>query len=180
MLNALLLALWLLSLALLSYNMAHTILTSCGTQYWGNKTGISVCRSYKGLFAFTVAGTVASVASIWLDVIVRRRANRLGAYDPMGSMAAIGEDPADVKLADRNESVSGVKYDAVPPPMSGAAGAPYNHTPEYSHAGEAAQYYDSAPARSRRGESRVRFDTYDHGGYGAPAQQTGYDPAMYR
>ncbi|KAJ5216075.1 uncharacterized protein N7498_002482 [Penicillium cinerascens] len=164
-LNALLLALWLLSLALLSYNMAHTILTSCGTQYWGNKTGISVCRSYKALFTFTVTGTVASIASIWLDFIVRRRANRLGAYDPMGSMAAVGEDPADVKLADRNESVSSVKYDAVPPPMSGAGSAPY---------------YDSAPARSRRGESRVKFNTYDHGGYGVPAQQTGYDPAMYR
>jgi hypothetical protein len=177
MLNTLLLILWLLALALLSYNMAHTILTSCSITYWGNNTGISVCRGYKALFAFTVTGTVSSVASIWLDVVVRRRVNRLGAYDPMGSMAAVGEDPADVKLAVRNESVSGVQYDAVPPPMSRGA---YDHTLEYTHAGEAAQYYDSAPARSRRGESRVRFDSYDHGGYGLPAHQTSYDPAMYR
>jgi len=158
--------------------MAHTILTSCNTQYWGNKTGIIVCRSYKALFAFTVTGTVSSIASLWLDVIVRRRANRLGAYNPMGSVAAIGEDPADVKLADRSGSGSDVVYDAVPPVPG--AGVPYNSALEYGHAGEAVQYYDSAPTRSRRGEPRVRFDAYDHGGYGAPAQQTGYDPAMYR
>ncbi|KAJ5125825.1 hypothetical protein N7448_005140 [Penicillium atrosanguineum] len=179
MLNTLLLLIWLLALALLSYNMAHTILTSCSATYWGNKTGISICRSYKALFSFTVTGTASMIAALWLDIIVRRRANRLGAYDPMGSMAAVGEDPADVKLADRNGSSSVVAYDAVPPPMSGAQGRPYNHTLEYGHAGEAAQYYDSAPARSRRGESRVRFGSED-AGYPAQTHQTGYDSGMYR
>lgn len=177
MLNTLLLLLWLLALALLSYNMAHTILASCNTTYWGNKTGISVCRSYKALFSFTVTGTASMIAALWLDVIVRRRANRLGAYDPMGSVAAVGEDPADVKLHNRNQSVSSVAYDAVPP-MTGAHGAPYNHTLEYGHAGEAAQYYDSAPARSRR-EPRVRFGSED-AGYPAQTHQTGYDSGMYR
>lgn len=188
MLNTLLLLLWLLALALLSYSMAHTVLTSCGTQYWANKTGISVCRSYKALFAFTVTGTASQIAALWLDLIVRRRQTRLGAYDPMGSTPAmLGEDPMDVKLADRrSESVSNTTatYEAVPPPMSGAQHhqphQPYVQTLEYGHAGEAAQYYDAAPARSRRGAPRVRFSSYEQGHYGYPGGQTGYDPAMYR
>lgn len=98
----------------------------------------------------------------------------------------LGEDPMDVKLADRrSESVSvsnaTATYEAVPPPMSGAhQQPPYAHTLEYGHAGEAAQYYDAAPARSRRGAPRVRFGSYEQEGYRYPVGQTGYDPAMYR
>ncbi|KAJ5168680.1 uncharacterized protein N7482_004274 [Penicillium canariense] len=176
-LNALLLILWLLSLALLSYNMSGTILTKCTTEYWATSTGISVCRSYKALFAFTAVGVAGYIAAIWLDIIVRRRQTRLGAYNPMGSTAAVGEDPWDVKLADRRDSVSNANYDAVSHPMSGAANGPYSHSLEHGHAGEAAQYYDSAPAASGRRAPRVRFS---HGGYQHPAEQTGYDPAAYR
>lgn len=184
-LNTLLLLLWLLSLALMSYSMAHTILATCGSQYWANTTGIAVCRGYKALFAFTVTGTASHVAALWLDVIVRRRQTRLGAYDPMGSTpGGFGDDPMDVKLADRrSESVSTAAYEAVPPPppMAGShSAAPYAQTLEYGHAGEAAQYYDAAPARSRRGAPRVRYSSHDQDGYRYPAGQTGYDPAMYR
>lgn len=35
---------------------------------------------------------------------MRHRQTRLGAYGPMGSSAALGEDPWDVKLADRRGS----------------------------------------------------------------------------
>ncbi|KAJ5595101.1 uncharacterized protein N7459_001309 [Penicillium hispanicum] len=183
-LNILLLILWAVSLGLLAYSMSGTILTSCGTKYWANSTGISICRSYKALFTFTVLGCAAHIAALALDVIVRRRQTRLGAYGPMESTAAfgLGDDPMDVKMSDRrSQSVSGVAYDAVPAPMAGAHHAPsYSNGFEQAHEGEAAQYYDAAPARSRRSAPRVRFSSYEQSGYQHPAEQTGYDPAMYR
>lgn len=162
--------------------MSSTILTSCTTQYWANTTGISICHSYKALFAFTVSGTAAHLAHLWLDLVVRRRQNHLGAYDPMDSTPGLGlgDDPMGVKMADRRSesvSASGGGYEAVPPPMPGAT---YANALEHGHAGEAAQFYDAAPARSRRGAPRVRFSSYDRDGYRHPAEQTGYDPAMYR
>lgn len=164
--------------------MSSTILTSCGTQYWGNSTGISVCRSYKALFAFTVLGLALAIAALVLDVVVRRRQTRLGVYGPMDSTAAfgIGEDPMDVKMADRrSQSLSGTPYDATPQPLLGAHHAPsYSNGFEHEHAGEAAQYYDAVPAMSRRGAPRVRFSSYEQGGYHHPAEQTSYDPGMYR
>ncbi|KAJ5090006.1 hypothetical protein N7532_008690 [Penicillium argentinense] len=178
-LNMLLLILWLLSLALLSYSMSSTILTKCGTEYWGNSTGISVCRSYKALFVFTILGTASYIASIALDFTVRRRQNRLGEYNPMGSHLMPGEDPFDVKLADRNSET--LSYDHVPPPMTGAQHAtPYAHSFERGHADESEMFYDTAPARSGQAGPRVRFSAYDQGGYRHPAEQTGYDPAAYR
>lgn len=167
----------------MSYSMYGTIGTSCTTQYWGNATGIKVCRSYKALFIFTVAGLASHLAAVALDAIVRRRQNRLGAYGPMESTPglALGDDPADVKLGDRHPDA--VAYDAVPPPMPGAHDAhgahPYSHSVEYGHAGEAPDYRDDAPMYGQRDGPRVRFDSYDHGGY-PPAPQTGYDPARYR
>ncbi|CEO60692.1 hypothetical protein PMG11_05278 [Penicillium brasilianum] len=149
-LNIPLLFLWLLSLALLAYSMSGTILTKCTTTYWATSTALSVCRSYKALFTFTVVGTAAYIAAIWLDVVVRRRQTRLGAYGPMGSSAAVGEDPWDVKLAERRDSSAeglGGRYDSVP-----------------------------QPAEGRKGAARVRFGQ----GYQHPAEQTGYDPAAYR
>lgn len=179
MLNALLTILWLLSLALMAYSMAHTILTSCTVHYWANHTGIAVCRGYKALFAFTVTGTASQIAALWLDLVVRRRQTRLGVYDAMGSTTGgLGEDAMDVKLADRAGQSEPAyspdkRYEAVPPPMSGAQqyGTPYAQTLESGHAGEAAMFYDTAPARSRRGAPRVSYRSYG---------QMGYDPAMYR
>lgn len=101
--NTLLLILWCISLGLLSWSMAHTILTSCTTKYWGTSTGISVCRTFKALFVFTVFGTVASIAAVWLDIVVRRRQTRLGKYDAMGSSTGL---VGDVKLQDRNSGMS--------------------------------------------------------------------------
>ncbi|PYH45097.1 uncharacterized protein BP01DRAFT_365944 [Aspergillus saccharolyticus JOP 1030-1] len=99
--NSVLLVLWLISLGLLSYSMAHTILTSCTTTYWGTSTGIKVCRIYKALFAFTVLATATHIAAVSLDVIIRRRQTRLGQYDPMASNAALNE----YKMHNRGSSV---------------------------------------------------------------------------
>lgn len=189
--NILLLLLWLISLGLLSYSMSGTILTKCSAEYWANSTGISVCRSYKALFVFTVVGTAAYIASVALDAIVRRRQNRLGVYNPMESAAMLGEDPSDVKLADRRSDP--LDYNSVPPPMSGAQYAdapPYSHayshsysnSIEHGHAEESAMFLDDAPGRSGQAGPRVRFSAYDqdHAGYPHPADQTRYDPAGYR
>ncbi|KXG48170.1 uncharacterized protein PGRI_020400 [Penicillium griseofulvum] len=171
-LNILLTILWALSLGLLSWSIATTITTSCTIAYWGNSTGISVCRSYKALFAFNATGLVSYIAAVWLDVVVRRRQTRLGVYDAMGSHPGLDDSGAfDVKMDDRHsESTPALNdYDNVPA-MSGA----------YDHAGDAQHYHDSAPGMSHRGAPRVRFSAYDQGGYQRPAEHTGYDPAMYR
>lgn len=165
----------------MSWSVAHTITTSCTEKYWGNSTGITVCRAYKALFAFNVLGLVSYIAAVWLDVIVRRRQTRLGAYNAMSSPGLDDSGAFDVKMDDRqSESTPALHdYDNVPP-MPGA----YAHQPDYgrnlehAHAGEAQNYYDSAPGMSHRGAPRVRFSTYDQVGY--QRDDTGYDPAMYR
>lgn len=176
-LNVILILLWALSLGLMSYSMYGTIMTSCTTEYWGNATGIKVCRTYKALFVFTVTGLASHLAAVALDAIVRRRQNRLGAYGPMESTPglALGDDPADVKLGDRHPDP--VAYDAVPPPAHGHHA--YSQSLEYGHAGEAQQYHDDAPLYGQRDGPRVRFSSYEQSGY-PPAPQTGYDPARYR
>jgi hypothetical protein len=185
-LNILLTILWALSLGLLSWSLASTITTACTTTYWGNSTGISVCRTYKTLFTFTAIGLVSYIAAVWLDVIVRRRQTRLGVYDAMGSHPGLDDSGAfDVKMDERHsESTPALHdYDNVPPAMSGAHGQGppgYGHNLEYAHAGEAQNYYDTAPGMSHRGAPRVRFSAYDQGGQQRPTENTGYDPAMYR
>ncbi|KAJ5164329.1 uncharacterized protein N7500_006159 [Penicillium coprophilum] len=188
--NILLTILWALSLGLLSWSVASTITTTCTTTHWGNSTGIAVCRSYKALFTFTVTGLVSYIAAVWLDVVVRRRQTRLGVYDPMGSHPGLDDSGAfDVKMDDRHsESTPALHdYDNVPPAMSGAYGQGHTHVPpvyernlEYAHAGDAQDYYDSAPGMSHRGAPRVRFSAYEQDGHQRPAEHTGYDPAMYR
>ncbi|KAJ5196159.1 hypothetical protein N7449_006638 [Penicillium cf. viridicatum] len=189
-LNILLTILWALSLGLLSWSLSSTITTSCTSTYWGNSTGIAVCRSYKALFTFTIIGLVSYIAAVWLDVIVRRRQTRLGTYDPMGSHPGLDDSGAfDVKMDDRHsESTPALHdYDNVPPAMSGGHGqahaqgpSVYEHNMEHAHAGEAQNYYDTAPGMSHRGAPRVRFSAVDEDGHQRPAQNTGYDPAMYR
>ena len=169
---------------MLAYSMSGTIITACDTKYWANSTGIGVCRTYKALFAFTILGCASCIAAIVLDIIVRRRQTRLGAYGPMESTTAfgIGEDPMDVKMADRrSQSVSGIPYEAEPQPLLGAHHAPSDSSGfENGHADEAAEYYDTAPARSRRGAPRVRYSSYGQSGYQHSSEQTGYDSGMYR
>ncbi|CDM35199.1 hypothetical protein DTO013E5_6644 [Penicillium roqueforti] len=189
-LNILLTILWALSLGLLSWSLASTITTSCTTTYWGNSTGIAVCRSYKALFTFTVIGLVSYIAAVWLDVVVRRRQTRLGVYDPMGSHPGLGDSDAfDVKMDDRHsESTPALHdYDNVPPAMHGAYGhghdqAPpvYEHNLEHAPAGEAQNYYHDAPGMNHRAAPRVHFSSYDQDGHQRQAENTGYDPAMYR
>ncbi|KAF9888695.1 hypothetical protein FE257_008453 [Aspergillus nanangensis] len=206
--NTILIILWIISLGLLCWCMSNTILTTCNATYWATSTGITVCRIYKTLFSFTVLGTVAHIAAVALDVVVNRRQNRLGVYDPMGSNTALN----DYKMHDRNSSImsSGAApaphpaddpstplyahhrhqpsedfYD-VPDPADrrGRGPAPIygaNSNLEQYHAGEAQMYADTAPARGGQ-PPRVRFSAYDYDGYAQhPTERTtGYDPGAYR
>ncbi|KAJ5634483.1 hypothetical protein N7528_002325 [Penicillium herquei] len=161
--NAICLVIWAIGLGLMSYNVAHTILTSCSTQYWGNSTGERVCELYKAVFAFTVLATASYIASIALDGVVRRRQNRFGVY----GLAGPAEDNMELKLAgSRNESTSGFAYDSVPQPghSYGQHGGSfpntaYSHSQEPARFGEAQQYYDQG---------------HNH------SAATGYDPIMHR
>ncbi|KAE8409695.1 hypothetical protein BDV37DRAFT_236658 [Aspergillus pseudonomiae] len=198
--NTICLLLWLISLGLLSWSMSQTILTTCNATYWATSTGITVCRIYKALFAFTVLANISYIAAIALDVIVRRRQTRLGEYDPMASNVALN----DYKMHDRSSSaLSGgmgpyggldeqhpafrsnnhpdevysdipapgnYSGQTMPPPVYGASSNLEQH-----HGGEAQDYYQPTPTRPR-----VRFSTYGHDGYGHPSEQTHYDPAAYR
>ncbi|RJE21493.1 hypothetical protein PHISCL_06155 [Aspergillus sclerotialis] len=183
--------------------MSRTIQTSCTKTFWGTSTGISVCRSYKGLFAFTAIGTAATIASVWLDIIVRRRETRFGKYGQMTSETALG----DVKLEDRNSAYLSAP---LPPPPGPGTGVhdddPWNvphpvnardgYPPEYwggdrdsldagHHAAVERDYYGDSdyyygqqtPAWSQGPRSRLGRREYE---YSYLPEQTGYDPAAYR
>ncbi|KAJ5550082.1 hypothetical protein N7461_004780 [Penicillium sp. DV-2018c] len=175
--NLLLTILWSVSLALMTWSLSHTITTTCNTIYWGNSTGIAICRSYKALFAFNALGVAAYFAAIWLDIIVRRRQTRLGEYDAMRSQPGLDDAGAfDVKMDDRHSELTPAlhDYDNVPAPAHGYAGysgsGPYERGWEDAHsvdarAVDAQGYYDAAPGMSRRPDR---------------SRETAYDPAMYR
>ncbi|KAJ5287448.1 hypothetical protein N7478_003134 [Penicillium angulare] len=188
-LDTLCLVVWLVGLGLISYNTAHTILTSCTTKYWGNSTGEDVCRMYKAVFAFTVLAVAAFIASLALDGIVRRRQNRLGVY----GLAGPGEDAMELKMSNvRSGSLPAMPYEHdVPAPAMAAGGYgdheqhPYSDT-SYSHSrgqsmpGDAQQYYDDdAPAYGHGDRAQpARFNSYERGDDRSAA--TGYDPIMHR
>jgi hypothetical protein len=158
----------------MTWSLAHTITTTCTKTYWGNATGITVCRAYKALFTFNAIGVAAYLAAIWLDIIVRRRQTRLGAYDAMGSQPGLDDSGAfDVKMDDRHSESTPALHDYDNVPAHGHGGyTPYERGSEAAHAGDAQSYYDAAPGMSRRGAPRVRFS--------GEREETGYDPAMYR
>lgn len=189
--------------------MSHTILTTCTETYWGNSTGITICRIYKTFFSFTVAAAVSFIAAVTLDIIVRKRQTRLGRYDPMASNPMVG----DMKLEERSSgslmtggalaaddpSAGARYYHDVPDPVYGGHMAGHDRDPDPSvsysgsgsgasrtghleqyHAGEAQDYSDTAPARGAWGVPRVRFSAVGHSGYAQPPEQTSYDPGAYR
>ncbi|EXJ91282.1 hypothetical protein A1O1_04392 [Capronia coronata CBS 617.96] len=81
--NLLILTIWTVALALLTWNMYGTLGHSCSRANWASDAGMMVCRTYKALYSFTVFGWVAQVAQIVLDVRSRRAETALGRYDMM-------------------------------------------------------------------------------------------------
>ncbi|OJJ85985.1 uncharacterized protein ASPGLDRAFT_122671 [Aspergillus glaucus CBS 516.65] len=208
--NTILLLIWLAALGVLCWSMSHTILTTCTETYWGNSTGITVCRIYKAFFSFTVAAVASLIAAVTLDIIVRKRQTRLGSYDPMASnpMMAGG----DVKLEDRNsgslmaadDPTAGVRYyhDVPDPRAAGGLGGGLGHGPGPGRADSVA-YSGTGSNVSRNGhlEQYHAGEAQDYSdnapargvwgaprvrfsavgsGYAQPPEQTNYDPGAYR
>ncbi|KAL1882503.1 hypothetical protein Plec18167_002919 [Paecilomyces lecythidis] len=201
--NFVLFMLWTTSLGLLGWSMSGTLTTTCDTANWGTTTGIMVCRVYKVLFTFTVTAFVAQVSAVVLDVIARRRQHDRDRYDPMVSDAAL----ADVKVDKRSSSTSSINtndpstdaYNAFgttrPQPQSqtqpqykGRMQQPtYAASLEQYHAGEAQEYYETAPTRgvaTQPSQYTAYYGNYNpyggYKGYSQPPEQTRYDPGMYR
>ncbi|KAF2177222.1 hypothetical protein K469DRAFT_644711, partial [Zopfia rhizophila CBS 207.26] len=63
-------ALWVGGFGLLADAMKETILDACTPVWWGNDTGITICRLYKLLFAASLLGTVSTITASILDVVV--------------------------------------------------------------------------------------------------------------
>ncbi|KKK15840.1 hypothetical protein ARAM_004546 [Aspergillus rambellii] len=206
--NSIVLLLWLASLVLLAWSMSHTILTACTTTYWATSTGISVCRVYKALFAFTILGTLTYLAAVALDIIVHQRHTRLGEYDPMAvglaeykpgrhdrmSSGGVGEGLG----PEQQQQQQHLQEDRIPlvhhqRQVSEDVDAPYPRPlmhvpppPSYTSANvdsslEAQEEYsDTAPAWSQRRGPRMRFSAYNNPSYDHSGEQTSYDPAGYR
>ncbi|KAK4695778.1 hypothetical protein P7C71_g2035, partial [Lecanoromycetidae sp. Uapishka_2] len=81
--NLALTILWLLGLALLTWNLGWTLGHRCTTATWHNSDGIMVCRLYKACTAFTVTATVSTLLALGLDLHVQRDAKARGVYNQM-------------------------------------------------------------------------------------------------
>jgi len=81
--NSALSALWILGLALLTWNLGWTLGHRCIAPHWRNEPGIMVCRLYKALTAFTVTGLACSLVALGLDLRTHRRVTQLGKYNQM-------------------------------------------------------------------------------------------------
>ncbi|CAG8106117.1 unnamed protein product [Penicillium salamii] len=189
-LNIILTILWALSLALMSWSMAGSITTTCTTTVWGNAAGITVCRSYKAMFTFTVTGLISHIAAIWLDVVVRRRETRFGNYGAMGSQPGLDDSGAfDAKMDDRRDDTPLQDFHDLPNTQHGNAygnanayGGNAHGYDGYQHGAYERDYADAQYDDHDHGNGsrqRVRFGSQDQS-YQRPAEQTGYDPAMYR
>ena len=75
--------LWIVSIALLSWNLTWTLGHRCIVTRWHNEAGVMVCRLYKALTAFAVTGTLSSMLALLLDLSVQRKGAQLGKYNQM-------------------------------------------------------------------------------------------------
>jgi len=154
--NIPLLVLWLLGVGLLGWNMYGTLGHTCDTINWGNKTGVMICETYKALFSFAVIGCVTAIASVVLDIRVRREQVRQGAYDQMTD--PITKDVTqggDLKFAGMNNIATDIALEP------------------YRSQGQEPGYQD-VQRRSPRQDYNMEHFTYS-----APSEQTRYDPGWH-
>ncbi|KAF2472337.1 uncharacterized protein BDR25DRAFT_302579 [Lindgomyces ingoldianus] len=85
-LNSVLAILWTLGFALLSWWSSGTLSHVCNRKNWDNETGVSICRIYKALFAFSLLGFLSTLLALGLDVRTHRSTTRRGKYNAMQTM----------------------------------------------------------------------------------------------
>jgi len=81
--NTTLTVLWILGLALLTWNLTWTLGHRCIVTRWQNEAGVMVCRLYKSLTAFTVTGAFTTILALALDMRIQRNSTQLGKYNQM-------------------------------------------------------------------------------------------------
>lgn len=92
--NTVLFALWAAGFGMLSWWASKTIFHTCDVAniIGSNEAGRMVCRIYKALYAFALLGFLSTLFALVLDIVVFKRAIRLGKYQNM--------QDADIKHAD--------------------------------------------------------------------------------
>lgn len=141
--NLVILVLWTVGLALLTWNMYGTLGHSCSRANWASDDGMMICRTYKALYSFALFGWLAHVALIVLDVRSRRAQTALGRYDRMMSSGVAQNVKMDTLDAARGRD---------------GAGADFAHPPSHSHSHSTSQdvpygvldYHDESRMRSYR------------------------------
>jgi len=83
MLNGALFLLWGAGFGMLSWWASITLFHRCAVENWHDEVGVMVCRIYKALYAFGLLGFVSTLSAFVLDIIVFKRATRLGKYNMM-------------------------------------------------------------------------------------------------
>jgi hypothetical protein len=134
--------------------MAGTLGHVCNSANWGSEAGIMVCRIYKTLFTFALLAAVSAVATLVLDITIRKRQTSLGKYDQMR------DSTYDLKSSENAFS-------------TGALGRHHDDHPEpWQREGHELNDYNT------RDPSRERIRS-EHFGYTSPSEQTYYDSGNY-
>lgn len=172
-LNVPLLILWIVSVALLGWNIIGTLSHSCSISNWGNDDGVMVCQQYKAMFAFVIFGVLAQIGAIVVDVRARVAQNRSGTY------AKMRDSTSDVKLE---------PYSLTHSQQSSVHNLPYQETSnQYRDQDEpgwrpgqrtntyaSSNYSEHGDIGGRDGRDQVMMNQFNNN-YHAPAQGTGYD-----
>jgi len=194
--NSLLLLLWALSFALLSWNMSKTLSHACITLDWATDAGTMICRIYKALYAFVVIGLAAQVYIVVHDVLARRRL-RTGSRGEYGVMK--NDTTAMGMKFDQQDKVTLLAPAKTQPQTKRLDWTQHYYqnvnNVEQDHGNEAQQYYDTAPMRGGSPQGRQLDYAHPHGSGSTtprfmamhdfsadnpPKEPTKYDPVDYR
>ncbi|KAE9969800.1 hypothetical protein BLS_005205 [Venturia inaequalis] len=96
--------LWGAAFGMLSWWASKTLTHRCKVEDWNDETGVMVCRIYKALYAFGCCGFVSTLCALVLDVIVWKRATRLGNFTALNDDKATVVPYNDVDLPTYNRS----------------------------------------------------------------------------
>ncbi|PQE30922.1 marvel domain-containing 2 protein [Rutstroemia sp. NJR-2017a WRK4] len=79
-LNTFIAIFWMLGFGLLSWSLSRTLHRQCNYANWGSSVAINVCRQYKSVWAFTLIGTLSTLAALALDISTHIKATKKGVY----------------------------------------------------------------------------------------------------
>ncbi|KAI9890487.1 MAG: hypothetical protein M1814_003971 [Vezdaea aestivalis] len=139
-LNIVLFIIWVVAFGIFAWATNGTINAACTTEYWGNDTGVGVCRLYKAVFSLAIICGISTLLCIVLDIVVQRRQHSLGAYEPT----------PDVKLGEFTG------YDG----ERRNSGGPFDVPSEYNNTGAHQRQQGAEPLRTAPHEEGFGNDPY--------------------